>query len=80
MGRIDFDITNFNSCKFKKVDFAAGYFITCNIIECNFEQINVSALCPIIVDSKISKSDNSIKLKGGFNFDALLEFLNSLPD
>ena len=75
----DFDDIQFNSCQFEKISLLAGYFLDCKIIESDFEEINSYDACAIIVDSQISKFNQSIDLKGTFSFNELLKFVTSIP-
>ena len=79
LDKVDFDDTSLNYCQFKKISLLASYFTDCRINESHFEEINSYGACAIIVDSQISKFNQSINLKGDFSFDDLLKFLKSIP-
>ena len=78
--KIYVDETIFNLCQFKNLSLLAGFFTNCKMIDCNFDKINSYGLCAIIVDSQISKFDRSVNFNGDFNFNKVLEFLESIPD
>ena len=79
LSKVDFDDTSFHSYQFKRIALPAGYLINCKIIESDFEEIDSAYACAIIVDSQITKFNQSIDLHGGFNFNKLVEFLKSIP-
>ena len=69
LDKIDFDETN---CQFKKISLVAGYFNCC---ESDFEDI--SSYASVAVDSKFSKFNRCIDLKGDFSFEYILKVLTA---
>lgn len=69
--------TSFHCSQFEETSFAQAYLENCNFQDTKFKDTNTRGLCPIIVDSKISMPGWSISFSGGFDFNKLLEFINS---
>lgn len=70
--------TSFHWCQFEETSFAQAYLENCNFQDTKFKNMDTRGLCAIIEDSKISMQGWSISFSGGFNFDKLLEFVNSI--
>ena len=70
--------TNFHCSQFEEASFAQAYLENCNFQDTKFKDTDTRGLCAIIVDSKFCIQGCSISLNGGFNFDKLLEFVNSI--
>jgi hypothetical protein len=74
----DISETSFYSCQFQETSFAKAYFENCNFQDTHFQNSYSKGLCPILDNSKISMDDWSIKFNGGFDFDEVLKFVNSI--
>ena len=70
--------TSFHCSQFEETSFAQAYLENCNFQDSKFKNTDTRGLCAIIEDSKISMQDWSIIFNKGFNFDKLLEFINSI--
>ena len=70
--------TSFHCSQFEETSFAQAYLENCNFQDTKFKDTDTRGLCAIIEDSKISMQGWSISFSGGFNFDKLLEFINSI--
>ena len=70
--------TSFHWCQFEETSFAQAYLENCNFQDTKFKNTDTRGLCAIIEDSTISMQGWSISFSGGFNFDKLLEFVNSI--
>ena len=83
MSKVDFRETIFDSCQFdpsEKGSLIKAWFESCHFIETNFDGFGgFSVWLAIVVNSKFSKSNRSIDLKGNFSLESILKFLNEMP-
>ena len=70
--------TSFHWCQFEETSFAQAYLENCNFQDTKFKNLDTRGSSAYIEDSKISMPGWSISLSGGFIFDNLLEFVNSI--
>ena len=70
--------TSFHCFQFEETSFAQAYFENCNFQDSRFKNTDARGLCAIIENSKISMQGWSISFSGSFNFDKVLEFVNSI--
>ena len=70
--------TNFNNCQFEETCFDNGSFEDCNFQETKFQNLDNDELFAMITNSKVSTQYWSISFNGDFDFDKVVEFVNSI--
>jgi len=70
--------TSFYYSQFEETSFAKAVLENCNFQDTKFKNPDTRGLCAILEDSKISMPGWSISFSGDFDFDKILEFINSI--
>ena len=70
--------TNFDLCQFNQDYFPQAYLEDCNFNNTKFQNLERKGPSGFLDNSRISMSSWSINFNGSFNFDKVVEFLNSI--